>query len=210
MEGYMILNFGKWLKLQFYTSKPSYWFIIKQSYLLEQKSPRDLWGIRRIKGIFFCVIVKTERFFLSFYISQHIVGYDVITKKPSNPTGFITVAEKRRFISFWGQAYCVLGFPPVSVFHTVSSESWGASVTSCIAIVGEERAGSHDEMFLIVRPPKGLSLLLFSIVQNPFHGLYPMAREAVTCGGVHRRLGESVSVSPFIKLVAANEYTGSL
>lgn len=42
MEGYMILNFGKWLKLQFYTSKPSYWFIIKQSYLLEQKSPRDL------------------------------------------------------------------------------------------------------------------------------------------------------------------------
>lgn len=50
-------------------------------------------------------------------------------------------------------------------------------MTSCIAIVGEERAGSHDEMFLIVRPPKGLSLLLFSIVQNPFHGLYPMARE---------------------------------
>ena len=70
------------------------------------------------------------------------------------------------------------------------------------------RAGSHDEMFLIVRPPKGLSLPLFSIVQNPFHGLYPMAREAVTCGGVHRCLGESVSVSPFIKLVATNEYTG--
>lgn len=30
----------------------------------------------------------------------------------------------------------------------------------------------------------------------------------MTCGGVHRHLGESVSVSPFIKLVAANEYTG--
>ena len=81
-------------------------------------------------------------------------------------------------------------------------------MTSCIAIVGEERAGSHDEMFLIVRPPKGLSLPLFSIVQNPFHGLYPMAREAVTCGGVHRCLGGSVSVSPFIKLAETNEYTG--
>lgn len=34
MEGYMILNFRKWLKLLFYTSKPSYLFIIKQSYLL--------------------------------------------------------------------------------------------------------------------------------------------------------------------------------
>ena len=33
-------------------------------------------------------------------ISQHMVGYDAITKKPSNPTGLITVAEKRMFISF--------------------------------------------------------------------------------------------------------------
>lgn len=107
-----------------------------------------------------------------------------------------------------GFLLCFLGFSPVSVFHTVSSESWAAPVTSCIAMEGEERAGSHDEMFLIVRPPKGLSLPLFSIIQNPFHGLYPMAREAVTCGGVHRCVGESVSLSPFIKLVATNEYTG--
>ena len=56
--------------------------------------------MRGIKGIFFCVIVKTERFFLSLYISQHTVDYDAITKKPSNSTGLITVAEKRMFILF--------------------------------------------------------------------------------------------------------------
>ena len=102
---------------------------------------------------------------------------------------------------------CLGHFSWVSI-HTVNSKSWAASTTSCIATEGEERAGSHDEMLLIVRPQKGLSLPLFSIIQNPVHGPDPTAREAVTCGGTHGCLGGPVSISPFLKLALANEYTG--
>lgn len=212
MEGYMILNLESvswnhcFIHLNLLTGLLSNKAIFCNRKSFSQNFLRDIKD--RDQRYFLLCYSQNRKILLSFYISQHIVGYDAITKKPNNHWLHNSSRKRGWFISFWRQGLLCFGLSScVCIPH---SEFWvlgGLQGFSHYCHSREERGWIPWWDVFNSETTKVITSALFHC-SEPVSWPLSNGKEAVTCGESIDILVSLCLLSPFIKLVAANEYTG--